>query len=147
MSAVLYDVNIWLALAFDQHPHHALAKSEFAMANNLRPAVFCRTTQQAFLRLVTSPAIQKVYGIKGITNNEAWDVWQQLDRLPQVTWLEEPLDLQALWEGYACRQTSSPKVWMDAYLAAFAKGHHIGLITLDGDFLNFDGLLLKHLVA
>lgn len=143
MSAVLYDVNVWIALAFDGHPHHDLAKGEFEAADSVSPAIFCRTTQQAFLRLVTTPAIQECYHTRGITNEEAWKAWKYLAETPQVGWLDEPMDLQELWGSYGCRKSVSPKVWMDAYLAAFAKAYGIVLLTLDDDFLKYEGLSVK----
>jgi predicted nucleic acid-binding protein len=41
------------------------------------------------------------------------------------------------------------KVWMDAYLAAFAIGHAIEFVTLDQDFKRFvkDGLKLTLLAT
>ena len=43
--------------------------------------------------------------------------------------------------------SASPKVWTDAYLAAFAIGHDQELVTIDSDFKNFEkaGLNLKML--
>ena len=38
------------------------------------------------------------------------------------------------------RQSFSPKVWNDAYLAAFAIEAGLQLITTDGDFRVFPGL-------
>ena len=54
-------------------------------------------------------------------------------------------DFQALWLRLARLPSASPKVWMDAYLAAFAIRHDIELVTLDLDFRNFerDGLQLS----
>ena len=40
----------------------------------------------------------------------------------------------ALWHRLASRDTASPKVWMDAYLAAFAISGALVVLTLDVDF-------------
>jgi uncharacterized protein len=146
-SACLFDANVWLALAFGSHPHHEQARREFEATDSLKPAAFCRATQHAFLRLVSTPSIQKNYGSATITNDEAWEKWELLIALPQVVWLEEPKGLEAFWQKDARRPSASPKVWMDAYLAAFARGHAIPLVTLDRDFRNFPGLSLKYLLA
>ena len=35
MSPVLFDVNVWVALAFSTHPRHAQAKATFAKAYDI----------------------------------------------------------------------------------------------------------------
>ena len=72
-----------------------------------------------------------------------------LAKLPAIRFLSEPPDLEPLWHRLAGLQTASPKVWMDAYLAAFAIRHEAEFITLDRDFRNFekDGLKLRLLTA
>lgn len=148
-SACLFDTCVWVALAFGSHPHHAEARREFAAADSARPAAFCRATQQGFLRLVTTPSAQKIYGSGPIANDQAWVKWEALIALPQLVWLEEPAGLESLWRKLACRATASPKVWMDAYLAAFAIAGGFRLATLDRDFKNFEarGLDLHLLVS
>jgi hypothetical protein len=140
VSAVLYDVNVWIALAFSTHPKHQLAKEAFESASREAPALFCRVTQQSFLRLVTTPAIQKCYGSEPISNALAWDRWEYLAAMPQVRFLGEPPELQKQWAAYARLKTASQKVWMDAYLAAFAKMYGIQVLTLDVVLQNFKGL-------
>ena len=146
-SACLFDASVWVALAFSSHPHHAEARQEFDAADSAQPAAFCRATQHTFLRLVTTPAVQKIYGSGLITNDEAWEKWEVLNALPQIVWLEEPKGLEAYWQKHARRTSASPKVWMDAYLAAFARGHGIALATLDQDFTKFSGLSVKYLLV
>jgi len=55
----------------------------------------------------------------------------------------------ALWRSAAALPSASPKVWMDAYLAAFAISAGMQLVTLDRDFNNFVplGLDLQLLTA
>ncbi len=53
---LLLDVNVWLALTFDSHAHHPAAKLWFdALSGDL--CLFCRSTQQGYLRLVTNANI------------------------------------------------------------------------------------------
>ena len=127
-----------MALAFSSHPYHSTARREFDTADSARPAVFCRATQQAFLRILTTPAIQKIYSSGVITNDEAWGKWELLIALPQVVWLDEPHGLETLWQQYARLSSASPKVWMDAYLAAFAVAGGFRMATLDRDFKRFE---------
>lgn len=146
-SACLFDVNVWVALAFGSHSHHSHARREFESADSGQPVAFCRATQHAFLRIITTPAVHQCYGSATITNDEAWEKWELLAALPQVIWLEEPKELETFWQKHARLRSASPKVWMDAYLAAFACGHRIPLATLDRDFGNFPGLSVKNLLA
>lgn len=144
----LYDANVWLALAFASHPHAAIALRHFAQRDAENPAVFCRATQQSFLRLVTTSAIQQAYGSGVITNVVAWSKAQGLLELPQIQWRNEPEALTELWGNLAGLDSASPKVWMDAYLAVFAILHEIEFVTLDRDFKRFEtaGLKLRLLI-
>lgn len=71
-SACLYDAGVWVALAFASHLHHTVARAAFDKADSTHPAAFCRATQQSFMRVITTPIVQKVYGGRQITNEEAW---------------------------------------------------------------------------
>ncbi len=146
-SACLFDSSIWVALAFGTHPHHSEARRAFEAADSASPVAFCRATQQTFLRLVTTTTVQKIFGSPVITNDEAWNKWEQIVKLPQVVWLDEPKGMAAFWQKYARLHSASPKLWMDAYLAGFARGYDIPLATLDKDFRNFNGLNVKYLLS
>ena len=146
---MLFDSNLWLALTFSAHPHHSLAKETFSAATLDNPACFCRATQQSFLRLATTPVLLKAYGAEGITNQDAAKLFAMLSALPTVTMMAEPPGLDSLWIELAAVPSASPKVWMDAYLAAFAIRHETEFVTLDHDFLRFgkDGLRLRLLTG
>ena len=145
MSASLYDSNLWMALTFSAHPHHGRAVETFASATAESPACFCRATQQSFLRLATTPALLRAYRADGFTNRDAVDLHAALIRQPGIRVLSEPQELETVWHQLAALPSASPKVWMDAYLAAFAIGHAAEFVTLDADFKRFvkDGLKLK----
>lgn len=136
-SARLFDTGVWIGLAFDSHPLHRLARDVFESADSERPIAFCRATQNSFLRLLTTPAIQALYGGPAVTNAQAWAKSQELLALPQVVWLAEPVALESEWKRCGAVATVSPKVWMDAYLAAFAISGDLELVTFDRDFANF----------
>lgn len=112
-------------------------------ADSVRPITFCRATQLSFLRLVTTHGLHKLYDSPAIHNDQAWMKLSQLLALPQVTYMAEPPGISTLWQKYASLTSPSPKVWMDAYLAAFARAHGITFVTLDKDFKNFPGLRLR----
>ena len=148
MPGALFDTNVWLAALFTTHPFHTLAQQSLQQATPAQPALLCRATQQSFLRLASTPALLKVYGAEGLSNRDALVGLDALQVLVQVSWRDEPPGTFALWRTFATRDTASPKVWMDAYLAAFAVAGKLRLVTLDRDFKNFvpQGLDLTLLV-
>jgi uncharacterized protein len=127
---------VWLAAVFTTHPFHQPAQTTLQHATPAEPAVFCRATQQSFLRLATTPTLLKVYGAAGVTNRDALLALAALEALPQVCVRDEPPGALALWHRLASRDSASPKVWMDAYLAAFAIAGDLRMVTLDQDFKN-----------
>jgi toxin-antitoxin system PIN domain toxin len=137
VPATLFDTNIWIASVFTTHPCHSVAQQALQQASPAAPAVFCRATQQSFLRLASTPAILKVYGAEGLTNRDALMALDALQALPQCSQRDEAPGVFALWRTFASRNTASPKVWMDAYLAAFAVAGGLRLLTLDADFRSF----------
>jgi len=52
---------------------------------------------------------------------------------------EEPVGLVPIWHRLAALPSASPKVWMDAYLAAFATAGDLDMITFDQGFSQFPG--------
>lgn len=137
MPGSLFDTNVWLAAIFTTHPCHGLAQQALQQARPSEPAVFCRSSQQSFLRLASTPTLLKAYGAEGMTNRDALVTLDALQALPQVCVRDEPPGVLALWRACAARDTASPKVWMDAYLAAFAIGGGLRMVTLDRDFKSF----------
>ena len=137
MPGSLLDTNVWLAAVFTTHPFHQAAQKNLQQATPAEPAVFCRSTQQSFLRLASTPTLLRAYGATGLTNIDALVALGALLALPQVCEREEAPGTLALWHRLASRDTASPKVWMDAYLAAFAISGGLRMVSLDQDFKNF----------
>ena len=137
MPGYLFDSNVWIAATFTSHVFHGVARQALLAATPAEPAVFCRSTQQSFLRLASTPALLKAFGAEGLTHRDALIVLNAFLALPQVCERQEPHGLVAAWHRQACRDTPSPKVWMDAYLAAFAICGGMRLVSLDQDFKNF----------
>lgn len=137
MPGYLFDTSTWLAATFEQHPSHSVARQALRQATATQAAVFCRATQQSFLRLLSTAALAKAYGAVPLTNSDALLTLDNLQALPQVTWRDEPPGVLGLWRTLAGLDSASPKVWMDAYLAAFAIAASLRLVTLDKDFNNF----------
>ena len=83
----LCDSNIWLALALSGHIHHAAARDWLGTVDEPGSILFCRATQQTFLRLLTNPAVLAPYGNPPLTNSQAWVAYQALvsdDRIALV---------------------------------------------------------------
>lgn len=139
MPASLIDTSVWVALAFDAHPAHEIAVASFGGMTSSEPAVFCRSTQQSFLRLSTTPRILHHYGAEAVDNSTALESLRRFLGHSSVAFREESPGLEPIWHQLAERSTVSPKVWMDAYLAAFAISGGLRLITLDKDFKSFVG--------
>ena len=137
MPGSLLDTNVWVAAIFTAHPFHEPAQQVLQKATPADPAVFCRSTQQSFLRLASTPTLLKAYGAESLSNRDALLAMDTLLALPQVCERDEPPGVLALWHRLASRDTASPKVWMDAYLAAFAIAAGLRMVSLDQDFNNF----------
>ena len=146
MQGCLIDVNVWIAVSFEAHAHHVLAQRFFAATSPARPVLLCRATEQSWLRLLTTPALHRRYDSLPVSNRDALTMLVDTLELPNVRLIEEePAGVRALWHRLAAIPSASPKVWMDAYLAAFAIRHAVEFVTLDSDFKNFekDGLKLQ----
>lgn len=139
MPACLLDVNVWVAAAFASHPAHHSAQAVLLQATPEAPALFCRATQQSFLRLVSTPAICTAYRAASITNQDALAALGAFQALPQVDMVDEPIGIESLWWRLAGLAAAAPKRWMDAYLAAFAITSSSRMVTLDQDFRQFLG--------
>ena len=141
---VLCDSNVWLALALSGHAHHGVARDWFEGVEAASSVFFCRATQQTFLRLLTNAAVLGPYGNPPLTNVHAWEAYDALladDRIAFRT--EEPTGIEAEWKRFARRNTASPKLWMDAYLAAYALTCGYRMVTTDAAFKQFGGIDLE----
>ncbi len=144
----LCDSNVWLALALSAHVHQATARRWLEGIAEPRSVLFCRATQQSLLRLLTNAAVLAPYGNPPLTNREAWAAYDALLADYRIAWLaEEPRGIEARWRQLAVRDAASPKLWMDAYLAAFASAAGCQMVTTDSAFEQFVGLDLLVLTA
>ena len=73
---------------------------------------------------------------------EAIDYLTSLFQKTGCVEIKEPEGTRELWLRLADAESASPKVWMDAYLAAVSIKGGLDFITLDSDFQGFksDGL-------
>jgi uncharacterized protein len=136
----LVDTNVWLALSLSKHKFHNDAQAWLATAIKSQEVLFCRSTQQSFLRLLTTEAMFKGFGLQPFNNKDAWALYQSFLANPAIGYAQEPTGLETQWGALASRETSSPKMWMDAYLAAFAISGGYQLVTTDEGFKDYVGL-------
>lgn len=136
----LPDVNIWLALTLSGHSHHQAARTWLDTQETLASIFFCRATQQGLVRLLTTAEVLTGYEIPPLTNCEAWAVVESFMADERITFANEPEGVEDAWKAMALRDTHSPKLWMDAWLAAFALRSGFQMITTDKAFSQFKGL-------
>lgn len=139
MPRHLIDANVFLAASIEAHVHHQPARRWVERVESPSSLGFCRVTEMACLRLLTQPIAE---GFHPLGNRDAAAVylaWRQDDR---VEFFDEPPGIETLWPRLAMRDDRSPKLWTDAYLAAFATAGACRLVTFDAAFRQFesDGL-------
>ncbi len=137
---VLADSNVWLALTLSKHTFHQVAQAWFDRQKASASVLFCRSTQQSFLRLLTTRAVLALYETPPLSNQSAWRVYEGLQADERISWTVEPRGLETQWKKLTNGSRASPKLWMDAYLAAFALAGEYQLVTTDKAFKQFRGL-------
>lgn len=137
-EAALPDANVWLALFLPAHVHHAAARRWLAGQPG-QPLVFCRVTQMAFLRHLTTAAIM---GPNVLTQAAAWREYERLLARDEVGFLGEPDGVELRWRDYTQLPQPAVQLWTDAYLAAFAQGHGLRLLTFDADLRRYAAIEL-----
>jgi toxin-antitoxin system PIN domain toxin len=127
-SSVFPDVNVWLALSSPDHQHFPVAWSWYTALPDPTVLIFCRHTQLALLRLLTT---QSVMGQGTLTQAQAWEAYDRWLEAAGAEFAEEPAGLEAAFRSFSTAQQASPKEWADAYLAAFSHAAQISLVTFD----------------
>jgi predicted nucleic acid-binding protein len=70
---------------------------------------------------------------------DAWSCYDALRGDERTGFVAEAAGLERLWREYASSRTYSPKVWTDAYLAAFASSAGLTMVTFDRAIASFPG--------
>jgi toxin-antitoxin system PIN domain toxin len=135
---LLLDVNVWIAFAISSHMHHPSAKA-FFLAQGDQSCLFCRMTQQGFLRLISNPQLT-IPGVQ--TLFQAWQTYDRLRLDKRVGFAAEPSGIETRWRSITQHHTYSPKLWNDAFLAAFSMECGFEFVTFDKGFTQFPGLRL-----
>lgn len=127
-SFLFPDVNVWLALSYERHIHHRLARDWFEDLDEER-LCFCRFTQIGLLRLLTTNAVMG--GDSVLNQKEAWAVYEKWLQDDRIAFIDEPPLLEALFKANSLQTRPVPKDWADSYLLAFASAANFALVTLD----------------
>jgi uncharacterized protein len=134
--AALCDVNGLLALCYDRHMHHPHAKT-WLETQDAWSVVLCRMTQLNLLRLLTNPGVM---GPDVCSLEQAWTLYDTLVGDERFYFTPEPNAVEQHLRRYTVGGRVSPKLWQDAYLAAFARTAQFHLVTFDRGFLHYEGL-------
>ena len=137
---LLSDVNVLLALAAEGHARHAEVRRWWEQLPAEDAIHVCRPVQMGLLRLMSSEA---ALGADAVALPTAWALYAALLASGRFAFTLEPQGLDAAWERLCRPFRKSPKVVMDAYLAAFAEVGGFRLVTLDRGFSQFRGLNLQ----
>lgn len=124
------DVNVWIALMWSRHSHAEKARAWFESIPD-QQFFFCRMTQISVLRLLTT---ERALGGDVQTMTAAWNLWDRITADDRISYVDEPAGLERAFRGASRLGTASPKVWADAYLAAFASTANLKLVTFDRAF-------------
>lgn len=140
----LCDVSFLLPLCYGRHVHHAAARQwvdgSFAAAS----LVICRVSQLGFLRLLTNPAVMTS---DVCSTRQAWRLHDRLMSDVRFVFHDEPAGLERHLRQMTHGFSFSPKLWQDAYLAAFARAAGLALATFDRGFQQFPRLKVVLLPA
>ena len=136
----LPDHTVWLALAVQEHPHHAAAMRYWKELPVAAPANsgslpfrlhFCRQTAMGLVHLLCQP---EVMGEGVLTLGAAWALYDRFRDLPTIGLLAEPLDTDAALRAILASQDgAAASLWPSANLAALAQSSGLRLVSFDYD--------------
>jgi toxin-antitoxin system PIN domain toxin len=128
-SFLFPDVNVWLALTYERHIHHSVAKDWLEGVNPAARLCFCRFTQISFLRLLNTEAVMGEDGV--LSQARAWEAYDRWVEDGDAILLEEPAAIEPSFRAFSQQTRPAPKDWADSYLAAFASILSLRLVTFD----------------
>ena len=138
----LLDVNVWLALADENHAHHKIAIA-YWQDQSAPKIAFCRVTALSFLRLSTHPKILS----RPLTTDEAWEIYQRYRTEAQVSFIVDSPDIDHSFMVLSRQQDFPHHLWTDCYLTALAQFRKCRIVSFDEDFHSFRNLQFLHLAS
>jgi toxin-antitoxin system PIN domain toxin len=130
MTSYCPDVNVWVALSDEPHPHN---RSAWHWLNTLprdSRILFARYSNLGLLRLLTNPSVM---GNKPLSLAAAWKVYDDWLADPRVGMYPEPDAAEPIFRGLTMGREKSLSTHDvgDCYLLAFAMGAEATLVTFD----------------
>lgn len=126
-SLSIPDINVWLAVLLEDHVHREAAR-QWWDDDRAEVIAFNRVTQIGVLRLLTTSAAMND---RPLTMQQAWAAYDTLFTDDRVAFLEEPQGVEQSFRHQTQGGRASPKLWADAWLAAFAEHAGGALVTFD----------------
>jgi uncharacterized protein len=105
-SFLFPDVNVWIALTFRGHIHHAAARTWLNSVPDDAELCFCRLTQLGFLRLLTTAAVM---GNKVLSQADAWDLYDDWLEHGHAAYVEEPPAIELTFRSLSESRQAAPK--------------------------------------
>jgi hypothetical protein len=127
-SSVFPDINVLVALVFDQHRHHEEAVRWYNALDPFTIFAISRHTQLGLFRLLSTDTVM---GQNALSLRDCWRVYDDWIDTGQAVLLPEPAAMEAELRRRTSQAMVAPKLWADAYLAAFAKAAELTLVTFD----------------
>lgn len=127
-SSLFPDINVWVALTYEGHVHHVVARDWFDGLDPDSRLFFCRLTQLGLLRLLSAQALM---GDEVMNQPETWGAYDRWLQDERIDFIEEPAGLESLFRTTTRLRQPAPKDWADSYLAAFAGASQLTLVTFD----------------
>jgi hypothetical protein len=127
-SLIFPDVNVWLALNYEKHVHSPSAVRWYKSLDPAAILIFCRHTQLGLFRLLSSEVVLNE-DVK--RQSECWGIFDRWIESGEALLLQEPQHLDRPLRARTSAAAVSPKLWADAYLAAFAVAAGLTLATFD----------------
>ena len=72
--------------------------------------------------------------------DEAWQAYRALRADRRIGYSPEPNNLGETWQSFTDGPLSSPNLWTDAYLCAFAHAAQLTLVTFDAKIPTREGV-------
>lgn len=137
----LPDVNVLFPLLVSRHAQRESAVEWFDSTGPTEVAL-CRLTRLGVLRLLCTPAVM---GPDVLTPTAALDALQVLENDERIICVPEPPGLDRALGICVAGCATTPNLWSDAYLAAFALTARIELVSFDRGFRKFPNLHFRQL--
>ena len=120
--------------------HHGRALRWLAGVEKAGDAIICRVSQMGLLRLLNNPVVM-LGEPRDVT--AAWHDYDALMSDERFVFRNEPASLETTLRSIMPPALISPKLWQDAYLAAFAIATRLKFVTFDTAYRQFKPLDLE----